>query len=164
VVVFRLDRLARDLVVQESLLAEIRRMGGQVFSTSQAEADLLVDDPGDPSRRMVRQILGAVAGYEKEMIRLRMRAGRARKKEQGGYATGSPPLGYKAVGRELVADDDEQKVLDRIRTLQSEGRSLREIGAALTGEGLQPKRGGTWQPGSLALIVRRLEATREREG
>ena len=32
VVVPRLDRLARDLIVQETVLAEIRRIGGEVFS------------------------------------------------------------------------------------------------------------------------------------
>src|ERR1700730_12078156 len=41
VVVYRLDRLARELVLQESLLAEIGRMGGEVFTTSAAEATFL---------------------------------------------------------------------------------------------------------------------------
>ena len=49
-VVYRLDRLARDLILQETLLAEVKRMGGQVFSTSAAESDFLTDDPADPSR------------------------------------------------------------------------------------------------------------------
>src|SRR5207244_624236 len=35
-VVYRLDRLARDLIVQETLLAELRRLGADVFSTSAA--------------------------------------------------------------------------------------------------------------------------------
>ena len=34
VVVARLDRLARDLVIQEQLLAEAWRLGGEVFSTA----------------------------------------------------------------------------------------------------------------------------------
>ncbi len=38
IVVYRLDRLARDLVLQESLLAEVRRMGATVFTTSAGEA------------------------------------------------------------------------------------------------------------------------------
>jgi DNA invertase Pin-like site-specific DNA recombinase len=35
-VVYRLDRLARDLVLQEQLLMEIRNLGGRVFSTVEA--------------------------------------------------------------------------------------------------------------------------------
>ncbi len=68
IAVYRLDRLARDLVLQEQLLAEIKRMGGQLFTTSAAEADYLEDDPSDPSRRLIRQILGAVNEYERSMI------------------------------------------------------------------------------------------------
>ena len=44
-VVYRLDRLARDLVLQEQLLAEIKRIGSEVFSTSAGEAAFLADDP-----------------------------------------------------------------------------------------------------------------------
>jgi hypothetical protein len=90
------------------------------------------------------------------MIRLRLRSGRARKREHNGYAgDGPPPLGYRAEGRQLVPDPDEQAVLERIRALRAEGRSLREIATALTAEGYRPKRAATWHPGSLRLIVNR---------
>lgn len=49
-VVHRLDRLARDLVLQEQLLAEVWRMGATVSSTAAGEHAYLSDDPGDPSR------------------------------------------------------------------------------------------------------------------
>lgn len=156
-VVYRLDRLARDLVLQEQLLAEVKRMGCEVFSTSAGEAAYLGDDPDDPSRRLIRQILGAVNEYERSMIRLRLRSGRARKREQEGYAgDGPPPLGYRSEGRQLVADQAEQAVLNRISELRGEGRSLRDIAATLTAEGYKPKRSDTWHPGSLRLVVNRL--------
>lgn len=158
IVVYRLDRLARDLVLQESLLAEMRKLGGDVFSTSAAEAGYLGDDPDDPSRALIRQILGAVAQYERAMIRLRMRSGKARKAERGGFLGGTPPFGYRAEGRELVPDDEEQAVLSRIRELRGAGASLRAICSTLTAEGFQPKRSRTWHPGSLALVVKRLDA------
>src|SRR4051794_8029031 len=44
-VVYRLDRLARDLVLQEQLIAEVRRLGGVLFTTSAGEAGYLADDP-----------------------------------------------------------------------------------------------------------------------
>ena len=82
IVVYRLDRLARDLIIQEQLLAEARQHGWRVFSTSTSEAAYLEDDPGDPSRKMIRQVLGAVAEYERSMIALRLRSGRARKAQR----------------------------------------------------------------------------------
>lgn len=157
IVVYRLDRLARDLVLQEQLLADVRRIGGDVFSTSAAEASFLTDDPDDPSRKMIRQVLGAVAEYERAMIRLRMRSGKARKRERGGYIGGWTPLGFRSEGGELVADDNEQAVLARIGELRASGASLRQIASTLTAEGYRPKRGPTWHAGSLALVVKRLE-------
>jgi DNA invertase Pin-like site-specific DNA recombinase len=62
-VVYRLDRLARDLVLQEQLLAEVWR-SGELFSTAGGEANLH-GDPEDPSRRLLRQVLGAVSEYER---------------------------------------------------------------------------------------------------
>ena len=47
IVAYRLDRWARDLILQEHLLNEIRHMGGQLFTTSGAEAEYLEDDPKD---------------------------------------------------------------------------------------------------------------------
>lgn len=154
-VVYRLDRLARDLVLQEQLLAEVRRLGREVFTTSAAEAGYLADDPHDPSRRLIRQVLGAVNEYERAMIRLRLNAGRRRKAEQGGFAFGSPPYGYRAEGKTLVPDESEQSALRRIRQLRSEGGSLPAIAATLEAEGHRPKRGGRWHVETVRRIVNR---------
>ena len=110
-VVYRLDRLARDLVLQEQLVAEIWRLGAQVFSASLAEVAFLIDDPDDPSRKLIRQVLGAVAEYERSMIKLRLRSGRRRKSQNGGYAFGAPPFGSRgnrssARGRPRRTADD----------------------------------------------------------
>ncbi|WP_432477204.1 recombinase family protein [Nocardioides sp. GXQ0305] len=153
-VVYRLDRLARDLIVQETLLAEVKRLGASVFSTAESESAYLIDDPEDPSRRLIRQVLGAVAEYERSMIALRLRAGRRAKSLKGGFAYGSPPFGYRADGGELVPDEREQVVLARAVQLRSEGMSLREAGAVLDAEGLKPKRSRNWHPTSLARALR----------
>lgn len=155
-VVYRLDRLARDLIVQETLLAEVRRLGGEVFSTSAAEAGYLGDDPDDPSRKLIRQVLGAVSEYERSMIALRLRSGRRRKAELGGLAYGSPPLGYKAVGKALVPNEPEQAALRRMRELAADGLSIRSISSTLGREGYVTKRGSQrWHPTTVARALRR---------
>ena len=155
-VVYRLDRLARDLIIQETLLAEVKRLGGEVFSTSAAEAGYLTDDPDDPSRKLIRQVLSAVAEYERSMISLRLRSGRKRKAKDGGYAYGAPPFGYRVEDGELVPDESEQETLDRARGLQKGGSSIREIAVTLTEEGRLTKRGGTrWHPTTVARVLGR---------
>ena len=155
VVVYRLDRLARDLVLQEQLLADVRRKGGQLWTTSAAEAGYLQDDPDDPSRQLIRQVLGAVAGYERSMIAMRMRRGRRRKADQGGYAYGSPAFGVQPGGWQAVPADDEQATIARIVELRSAGASLRAIADVLGVEGRRPKRGDSWHPTTLARVLRR---------
>jgi len=132
---------------------EIRRSGGQAFSTAAGEQDFLVDDPDDPSRRLIRQVLGAVNEYERAMIRLRLRRGQQREAERGGYAGGRPPYGYRAEGKALVPVAEEQEVIRLVRRLHGQGASLREISSNLEADGLKPRSGGTWHPTMLARLT-----------
>lgn len=150
----RLDRLSRDMLVQEQILNKVWASGRDAFSTLPGEADLR-DDPEDPTRKLIRRVLGAIAEYDREWIVLRMRRGRRRKAERGGFAYGSPPYGYRAVNRRLVPDRREQAALRRMRDLAATGASTREIAAALRAEGHPTKRGGSWSPPVVARILAR---------
>jgi len=154
-VVARLDRLARDLILQEQLLAEVRRLGGQAFSCSKGEQGYLADDPADPSRKLIRQVLGAVSEYERNMITLRLASGRARKAADGGYAYGAPPFGWQSDAGRLVPNPDESAVLARMAELRERGQSLRQIAYQLEIEGHRPKRGGQWHPSTVARALSR---------
>jgi len=54
-VVYRLDRLARDLVLQETLMARLRKAGVEVLSVTEPDID-----SEDHTRVLVRQVLGAM--------------------------------------------------------------------------------------------------------
>lgn len=157
-VVARLDRLSRDMVLQEQLLAEIRRMRGELYSTSAAEQEYIADDADDPSRALIRRILGAVNQYERDMIALRLRGGKVAKRARGGYAGGYVPLGMRVADRELVPDEAEQAAVRRMTALQAEGKSLREIAAVLEAEGFRAKRGARWYPSAVARTLARSTA------
>lgn len=135
------------------------RMGSHVFSTSRAEDSYLTDDPDDPSRRLIRQVLGAVAEYERSMIALRLRSGRRRKAEKGGYAYGSPGYGWKAEDGELVAIESEQQTLRRALELRNKGASLRAIAQVLEGEKRLPRRAEHWHPVVLSRMLSRAGAS-----
>lgn len=154
-VVYRLDRLARDLVLQESLLADVWRMGCAVYSCSPAEGSYLSDDPDDPSRALIRQVLGAVSQYERSMIAMRLRSGRKRKRDGGGFAGGQVPFGKRNVDGVLVDDPREQAVIQRMRELQSEGRSLSAIAKALNEEGHQGKKATRWHHQTVSRVLSR---------
>ncbi|HVC26070.1 MAG TPA: recombinase family protein, partial [Acidimicrobiales bacterium] len=59
-VVYRLDRLARDLLLQETLMARMRQAGAEVLSVSEPDID-----SDDATRVLVRQVLGSISQYER---------------------------------------------------------------------------------------------------
>lgn len=149
IVVYRLDRLARDLLLQETILVQMRKCGGEVLSVSEPDID-----SDDPTRILVRQVLGAIAQYERAMIRRRTAAGRARKIAAGGYGGGKPRYGYRAEGGDLIPDETEQAVIIRVGALRDQGKSLREIAAVLDSEGVQPRTAGAkWHPATVSGLL-----------
>ncbi len=59
----RADRLARDLMVGEVILGEFHALGVSVVA-AESGTDLTVGDD-DPTRVLIRQVLGAVSQFEK---------------------------------------------------------------------------------------------------
>lgn len=146
IAVMRLDRLARDLMVQEQLLAEVWREGGRVFSCSEAEQVYCrPDDPLDPSRKFIRQVLGAVAEYERAMIRSRMVRGRRRKLAETGFAGGKQPYGWRyATGGGIEPDPTEQAVLASVTEWRAMGVDWKGCADELNGEGRVKRNGQPW--------------------
>ncbi len=152
-VVAKLDRLARTLTVQEAALAHVWRYSKRVWACDVGE--VLEDDPDDPMRTAMRQMSGVFSQLERGMIRARMRAGKARKAEQGGYAGGAPPYGYRAAGGQLVEQPPEQEALRLMRRMKRKGESLRAIAEALDEAGHPTKRGAdSWHPMAVSRILK----------
>src|SRR5215469_5182825 len=97
VLIEKLDRLARDLMVQETIIADFRKRGITVISTH--EPDLCSDDP---SRKLVRQIMGAIAEYDRAMTVAKLRGARQRVKARTGRCEGSKPFGASEGHRPVI--------------------------------------------------------------
>lgn len=146
--VWKLDRLARDLVLQETVIERLNGRGIEVVSVTEPELN-----GEDETRVLVRQVLGAIGQYERAVIRKRMAAGRVAKGKAGGYAGGRPPYGYRAEDGELVPDEAEQAALKLARRLRRRGRSLRDIGEALEAAGHSPRRARSWHPNQVSRLL-----------
>lgn len=107
VIIEKLDRLARDLMVQETIIADLRKHGFELVSV--AEPDRMANDP---TRILVRQMMGAVAQYEKSQIVLKLRGARVRKRAKEGRCEGRKPYGYY---------EGEAVALDLLKSLRVEG-------------------------------------------
>lgn len=94
IVVERADRIARDLCVSELFFRECRRRGIKVYAADSGEE--LVNAESDPTRILIRQILGALAQWEKTMLVRKLQGGRARvKSETGMQCGGTLPYGFR---------------------------------------------------------------------
>jgi DNA invertase Pin-like site-specific DNA recombinase len=154
-VVLNLGRIARTLTVQEAAVAMVWASGGRVFTADAGE--VLQDDPSDPMRTAIRQMMGVFHQLDRAMIVARLQGGRRVKADQGGYAYGAPAFGQAADRDQhtLVDDEAEQATVARIRALRAAGASLRVIAATLEAEGRPPKRGTRWHPTTIARVLDR---------
>ena len=147
VLIERLDRLARDLMVQEVIIQDFKEQGIQLISTTEGE-DLCSNDA---TRELIRQILGAVAQYDKTMLVLKLKAARDREKVKTGKCEGR-----KAYGE----TEEEKKVLSRIRAMRRtkrgghKGMTLQAIANRLNQEGIATKSGKHWSPAHVYNVLK----------
>jgi DNA invertase Pin-like site-specific DNA recombinase len=109
VVVWALDRLARSLKQLLTIGEECRSLGVDLVSLRQNIDTTL------PAGRLTFQILGAVAEFERELLRERVKAGMAQARRTGKHV-GRPPR------RKFVPID-----VERMRELRVGGASVRKL-------------------------------------
>ena len=130
VMIERLDRLARDLMVQEAAIADLRKNGFTLISA--AEPDLMANDP---TRVLMRQLLGAVAQYDKSQIVSKLKGARMRMRAKEGRCEGRKPFGYY---------DGEAGALERMKALRAEGLGFDRIAERMNAESVPTRTGRAW--------------------
>lgn len=160
IVVFEPSRIARRIVVQETLLTLIWGQGLKVFSTTTGE---LSEDEDDPTKIMIRQILGVIAEFDHRTTVKKLQAGRLVKSAQGGYIGGTPAFGMTVEGSgksaKLVQDEVESRLVDGIVGMHQGGGTYNGIAKALNEGGHKTKRGKQWTAVQVRRIIQRYENT-----
>ena len=151
VVIARLDRLARDLFIQELIRRDLRGMKVAVVSIAEPYSD--DEDTG----QMITQIIGAVAEYDKKKIVRRLQNGRKAKRQRGGYMGGpTVPLGLRVQGEGREADlvpDEQAPVVQRIFREYARGYSMKTMADRLQAAGVATKAGGEWTQQQVANVL-----------
>jgi DNA invertase Pin-like site-specific DNA recombinase len=148
VLIERLDRLAREYFIQEAIIRDFRGRGYRLISANVAEPDLCSDDP---TRKLLRTFMGAIAEYDKSMLVAKLRAARDRVRERTGKCAGRK--GY----RELPA---YSALVARVRALYSTptatGRhtTLRAVADTLNLEGTTTMQGHRWSVVRVQQVIR----------
>lgn len=148
--VYRGDRIARDVYLDEVVRRQVRKVGATVATVHGGqEADT-------PEGRMIRQVLAAFSEYERRVIAARTSAAMRRHQAAGRRMSSAPPYGWRVAadsGR-LEHDPAEQAAMDRCREIAQQGASLRAVARQLQAEG-HPCRGKRWRHQMVAAILAR---------
>lgn len=149
-------RLARDLMVSEVILQQLTNAGCKVLAADSGTDLTAASD--DPTRRLIRQVLGAVAEFDRRVTVMKLRAARDRRRARGKRCEGRKPFGTLP---------GEPETLSRIRELRRKppgGRrpSLQRICDELNAEGRPTRSGKPWKKQVLNRILQRAQSSHRR--
>ena len=131
-VVYRLDRLARDLELQIRLFRIVTTAGARIVSTMD-EGTINGPDVDDPDAEFLRNLQGALAQREVRVLGKRIRDGIRAKKAQGRRWNSQAPYGFRwDANDELAESVAEQRTIKLVVKLQQQGTTYREIISELT--------------------------------
>jgi DNA invertase Pin-like site-specific DNA recombinase len=144
IIVETASRFARDLMVQEVGFAKLRELGIELVAADSPNAFL---DDG-PTSKLIRQVLGAVAEFDKAMTVAKLRGARDRKRRDQGKCEGRKS--HLELRPEVVR---EAKRLRRASPLNGKRRSFRKISRELAEMGHVSSRGTPFSASAVQAMV-----------
>jgi site-specific DNA recombinase len=149
--VYRVDRLARSVRGLAQVLEELDAVGVAFRSATEPF------DTSSPAGRMMVQMLGVFAEFERATIIDRVIAGMERKAARGEWCGGQRPFGYvidKATSS-LVVKDDEAIIVPLIFQLYVKDRiGANAIATRLNEGGYRTRNGQPWSHMSVLTVLR----------
>lgn len=142
IIVETANRFARDLMVQEVGYAKLRELGIELIAADSPNAFL---DDG-PTPRLIRQVLGAVAEFDKAMTVITLRGARERKPGKTADARAASPT-PNPPRRRL-----DGQAVHRASPLTGERQSLRKIATELAA-GFLNERGQPYHAQSIQRMI-----------
>jgi len=139
VIVESLDRFARDLIIQSSLLADLKARGITLIAANTGmDVTAALDD--DPMRKALVQVQGVFSELDKSLLVRKLRKAREAKRVATGRCEGAKPYGDR---------EGEKAILDRVRTLRRKPRngkrlSWQGVADQLNSEGFRNRSGRKW--------------------
>jgi DNA invertase Pin-like site-specific DNA recombinase len=160
VVVYHLDRFARDLAATLDYLRRFARRGVElhVVGRGRVEADTA-------SGFIVTAVEGLAAEHYRRVISEKTRDALARLRAQGRRVSRWAPYGWRfGPGGQLRPHAGEGAALHRIAELSAGGLSLRALSRALDGEGIRARNGRPFAPSTLGVLVHNRSVVNSRIG
>lgn len=131
VVIEGMHRLARDLIVSECMIRELREKGISLYSVDNGLSDQTTADI-EPGRKLIRQIFSAMAEYDKSSLVLKLRVARERIRRETG----------RCEGRRFYGQDKPERIVRQlIQNLVESNVSWAGVAEMLNGAGIKKRYG-----------------------
>lgn len=140
IIVENAQRFARDLIVQETGYHMLKAQGIELIAADAPDSFL----SDTPTAVLIRQILGAVAQFDKTTLVNKLRGARDRKRRLTGRCEGAKRLGQIPAEHASAA-----------KAALASGKSLREAAQHLATLGMLSQAGKTYGPATIRTMARR---------
>jgi DNA invertase Pin-like site-specific DNA recombinase len=135
VIVWKLDRFARNRYDSAFYKARLKKYGVKVVSAKEFISDA-------PEGIILESILEGMAEYYSANLSQNVKRGIRETAMKGGFIGGTCPIGYKAVDGKVVIDEDKAPAIVYAFEQYAAGVRKKEIMAALTARGIRGAKGG----------------------
>lgn len=148
VIVFKSDRIARDIQLYFHYSFLLRRKGVELIAVNDGFADVPQE-----YKSVIQSFVIFSAEQERKNIALRTSHGRKMKAINGGYAGGRVPFGYKCVEGRLEPLEAEARIIQEIFKMVDDNVKPFQIVKYLNDNGFKAKSGGIWYQSKIAYII-----------
>jgi site-specific DNA recombinase len=146
VLVYRLDRLTRNLNDLCTMMSEFDKYGVDLVSVSEAF------DSSTSVGRLMAHMLGSFAEWERAVIGERTTAALSYARSQG-KAYGPLPFGYVKLDGMFVVQAQQQQALGTMRGMRTAGYSFQKIADKMNELKIKPSRAKKWYASSVKSVL-----------
>jgi len=146
VVIYRLDRLVRNVLDLYHVIQHFERHGVMMKSATE------IYDTTTAMGRFFITLVGAIAQWERENLAERVKMGMEKNFRKGGWNGGEVPYGYRVVDGKLVVYEPEAAIVRRIFEMYRY-HGARHIAWVLNREGLRTRKGALWTDFTVRSII-----------
>lgn len=134
VLVYKLDRFARNRFDSATYKAKLKKHGVRVVSATEAISE-------EPEGVILESMLEGLAEYYSKNLAQNVTRGMRVAREHGNFTGGTIPYGYRVENQKLVPDDYESRIVRRVYEEYAEGTPLKDIVNKLNENGYKSRCG-----------------------
>lgn len=141
VVVYKLDRFARNRYDSATYKARLKKYGVRVISATENITD-------NPEGVLLESVLEGMAEFYSKELAQKVTRGMKESALKGNVCGGTTPLGYKVENKKLVIDPPAAAIVKEAFTLYAEGRPVHEICEIFNEKGYRTAKGAAFNKNS----------------